>query len=366
MTDYGRTMRSVLFVTANLEYGGDARQLCLLASGLSRDSFRTRVVVLCRETPWTKALLDAGIEVEILDWRRPFDALPFVALRRLVKSIRPDVLHVWGATALRALVLTGSMPANRLVVSAVKSFAQQASQLDRWLLQRAQRVIAFGAAEAERYRRLGITETRLRIVSPAMPMPSSAVKPAELSGVGADDRVLLGLGPIEQYKGFREAVWTFDILRHLYNDVQLILAGDGTDRPRVEQFTQQIGVGDCVHFPGTCADTAPLLHRADIVWVPSLRGGGICTALEAMAAGRPVVASRLPDLAEIIEDGETGLLVEPNDKVALARQTRLLLDDPQRRQRMGASGRRRVQERFGVNRLIEACARLYAGDMQVV
>ena len=84
--------------------------------------------------------------------------------------------------------------------------------------------------------------------------------------------------------------------------------------------------------------------------MPSLRGGGVGAALEAMAAGRPVVASRLADLAEIVVDGETGFLVEPNNKAALARQTRLLLDDPQRRRRMGEAGRQRVAEHFRVDR----------------
>jgi glycosyltransferase involved in cell wall biosynthesis len=169
------------------------------------------------------------------------------------------------------------------------------------------------------------------------------------------------LGPIEPHKGFREAVWAFDIVRHLYDDVHFVMIGDGSDRPRVEQFAQQIGVRDHVHFLGPCAETASYLHRADIVWVPSLRGGGVCSALEAMAAGRPVIASRLPDLAEIVVDGETGFLVEPNNKAALARQTRLLLDDPSRRHQMGQSGQQHVGRFFSVDRLVEACARRYAG-----
>ena len=353
--------RTILFVIPSLEYSGAARQLSLLAAGLPRDSFHVRVVVLGTESPWATSLRSQGVEVEILGWRRPFDVLPFVALQRLVRSTQPDVLHVWGATALRAVVLTGSRAAT-LLVSRVLSFAHRTSRLDRWLLTRARGVIAFGEAEAERYRQLGVSGTSITVVSPGMPVPSGVVKPAELPGVTANDRVLLGLGPIEQHKGFREAVWTFDILRHLYDDVHLVLAGDGPDRPRVEQFVRQIGVRNYVHFTGVCAETASLLHRADMVWVPSLRGSGVCATLEAMAAGRPVVASRLPDLAEIVVDGETGFLVEPNNKAALARQTRLLLNDPLRRQRMGEAGRRRVGELFSVNGLVEACARRYAGE----
>ncbi|HZV05692.1 MAG TPA: glycosyltransferase [Gemmataceae bacterium] len=355
-------MRTVLFVIPSLEYSGAARQLYLLAAGLPRESFRVCVAVLGTETPWVESLRGEGVEVQVLGWRRPLDAAPFLALRRLMKSIRPDVVHVWGSTALRAVVLTGSRAVNRLLVSAALSFAQRPSRLDRWLLSRVEGVIAFGNAEAERYRRLGVAEPRLSVMSPAMPIPTNPVKPAEIPGVTVNDRVLLGLGPIEQHKGFREAVWAFDILRHLYDNVHLVLVGEGPDRPRVEQFARQIGVREHVHFTGNCAELAPFLYRAAMVWVPSLRGGGVGAALEAMVAGRPVVASRLSDLAEVVVDGETGYLVEPNNKAALARQTRLLLDDPERRERMGAAGQERVREHFPVNRLVETCARRYAGD----
>ena len=353
-------MRSVLFVISSLEYSGAARQLCLLAAGLPRDSLRVGVAVLGTETPWAASLRETGVEVHVLGWRRPFDAMPFLALRRLIKTLRPDVVHVWGATALRAVVLTGSRAVNRLVVSAAFSFARRMGRLERWLLSCAEGVIAFGTAEAERYRRAAIADSRLTVVPPAMPLAPGGVKPAQLPGVTANDRVLLGLGPMEQHKGFREAVWAFDIVRHLYDDVHFVLVGGGPDRPRVEQFARQIGVRSHVHFVDRCDETACYLYRAEIVWVPSLRGGGVCAALEAMAAGRPVIASSLPDLAEIVVDGETGFLVEPNNKAVLARQTRLLLDDPPRSQRMGAAGQHRISEHFTVNRLVEACARRYA------
>jgi glycosyltransferase involved in cell wall biosynthesis len=353
-------MQTVVFVIPSLDYNRAARQLCLLAAGLPRDSFRVVVAVLGTETPWLESLRRAGVEVEVLNWRRPFDVLPFAALRRLLRRIRPDVVHVWGAAALRAVVLSGGAPANRLLVSAALSFAQETNALDRWLLRRVQGAIALGAAEAERYRRLGVADSRITVVAPGVPILTETVAPAQLPGIAENDRVLLGLGPIERHKGFREAVWAFDILAHLYDDVHFVLAGDGTDRARVEQFARQINVRRPVHFLGVRSETASLLHRADVVWVPSLRGGGVCAALDAMAASRPVVASRLPDLAEIVADGVTGFLVEPNDKAALARQTRWLLDGAERRRDMGEAGRRRVREQFSVTRLVESCARRYA------
>src|SRR6185437_11580975 len=249
-----------------------------------------------------------------------------------------------------------------LLVSAALPPVRVPSKLDHLLLRRAEGILAFGATEAQRYRRLGVPDSRITIVTPAVNVPAAVVEPAQLSDVPNSARVLLGLGPIERHKGFREAVWAFDILRHHYNDVHLVLAGEGADRPRVEWFARQLGVIDHVHFLGAVADPAPLLQRAEVVWVPSLQGGGVGAALEAMAAGRTVIASRCPDLAEVIVDGETGFLVEPDDKAALARQTRLLLDDPDGRQRWCAAGRQSVAEHFSVARLVEACIHRYVED----
>jgi glycosyltransferase involved in cell wall biosynthesis len=354
-------MRTVLFVTPGLEYGGAARQLTLLAAGLPRESFRARIVVLGAESPWSAWLRGEGVEVEVLGRRRPFDVRPFLTLRRVVGSVRPDVVHAWGAAAMHALVLTGSRPIDQLLVSAALPPVRPPGRLDRWLLRRAGGVIAFGAAQAERYRRLGVADARLSVVAPAVSVATDAA-PARPAGVADGDRVLLGLGPIERHKGFREAVWAFDILRHLYDDAHLVLAGGGADRPRVERFAGQIDALGETHFPGPFADPAPLLLRADVVLVPSLQGGGVCAALEAMAAGRPVIASRLPDLAEVVVDGATGFLVEPDDKAALARQARFLLDDPALRRRCGEAGRQHVAAHHSVARLVEACARRYAVD----
>jgi glycosyltransferase involved in cell wall biosynthesis len=82
-------------------------------------------------------------------------------------------------------------------------------------------------------------------------------------------------------------------------------------------------------------------------------------ALEAMAAGRPVLASRLPALAEIVVAGETGLFFPPGNKVAMARQTRILLDNEDQRKKLGEAGRERARRHFGVQRAVAQYAEIY-------
>jgi glycosyltransferase involved in cell wall biosynthesis len=153
-------------------------------------------------------------------------------------------------------------------------------------------------------------------------------------------------------------VWAFDILHYLFKDLRLVFAGDGSDRPRVEDFARILGAWRDVHFAGRCSDLTPLLQSALAVWVLG-RQGGVGAALEAMAAGRPVVASRIPELAEVVVDGTTGFLVPPGDKAALTRQTRLFLDDSDLARRFGEAGQRRAAESFSLARLVEQCTPLY-------
>jgi glycosyltransferase involved in cell wall biosynthesis len=354
------TVPTVLFVIPSLRYGGAARQLVLLAAHLPLERCRAYVAVLGSPAPWGDDLRKAGVGVDFLGWRRPFDPRPLLALRAAALALRPNVVHAWGTPALRASALvTGALRSGRLFASALLPPAGDPPALDRFLLRRAARVVALGAAEGERYRRLGVGPARLAVVPPAVDGRPPAGNPGVALPVPASGRVLLGIGPLERPRGFREAVWAMDILRYVSADVHLVLAGTGPDRQRVESFARAIGAAGQVHFTGPVADLGPLLWRAEVVWAPSLADCGRGAVLEAMAAGRPVIASRWPGLAEVVADA--GILVPPGDKAALARQTWALLGDAAARRRLGEAGRRRAALCFSPAALADACAGLYEG-----
>ena len=172
-------------------------------------------------------------------------------------------------------------------------------------------------------------------------------------------RTILCVGPLERRKGFRDAIWVLDILRFLHQDLQLAFVGSGPDRSAIERFAHDARVADRVHFLGDRDDLPALLGQAELVWVPSHGAGGINAVLEAMAAGQPVVASNLPEIAEIVVPGETGFLAPPGDQAAFARQTRLLLDDAELRRRMGDTGRHRVQELFPSSAMAQRFTDIY-------
>ena len=312
-----------LHVLSHLQPSGAARELRLL---LAHDG--------------------TGAVVEALNWRRALDPRPLWTLAARIRQLQPDCLCVWGLAALRVVRLV-SRRAFVVVRGALPRDRRRArwSRFDRWLLRGADRVLASSRAEAAACRGAGVAEGKLRCVPPGV-----AVTGAQLAH--ADSPVIVCLGRLAPYKGFFQALWSFDILHFIDPDVELHLAGAGPDRRRLERFAANTDLGQRIRFLGAVADIGTVLARASVVWVPSLADTGAGVALEAMAAGRPLVASRWLGLAEIVVDGETGFLVEPGDKVALARRTRTLLDDEALRRRMGEAGRRRVERYFGAEQFV--------------
>src|SRR5262245_24471617 len=152
---------NILHVIPSLDYGGAAKQLLLLAAGLPRDRFVCRVCALGRPGPWAEKLAAASVPVLQLRKRRLID-LPFLSgLLSAVRSGPADVVHGWGLPALWAVAPCLAGRRCKLVVSrpwAGRGGTRRTSWPDRWLLRRADRVVAGGPAEAERCRRAGVRD----------------------------------------------------------------------------------------------------------------------------------------------------------------------------------------------------------------
>lgn len=352
-------MTRLLLLITDLKPGAEARQAYLLARHLPAESIRLGVAVLGPSTPWVESLRQEGLRVETLDWRRPFDIAPFRALRRLLQEFQPEVIHVCDSQALRALTLAqGPRPA-RLFLSGQLPPHGKPAAIDRWLWPRWARFLAQTRAEGQLHERAGIAAGHIDVVAPAVE-PASPAVPAVIPDLPADARVLLFVGPFLAHRGAREAVWSLDILHYLFPDLHLILVGSGPEEAETRRFAKLIGAQDHCHFIGPVSDLGPYFARADLVWIPG-RAGGIHTMLEAMAAGKPVVAMRQAQRAEILQDEVTGLLAQLGDKADFCRQTRVVLEHPDRAAALGQAAIQAVQTQFGIDRFIEQMVKLYQG-----
>ena len=166
-------------------------------------------------------------------------------------------------------------------------------------------------------------------------------------------------GRLIELKGIEYLLRAAEELRHDFPALRVEIAGEGPERTKLEEQVQQSGLGDHVRFLGWIDNISEVLTGWDVFVMPSLEEGLGNAALEAMAAGLPVVASSVGALPEVVEDGTTGWLVPPRDPAALALHLRLLLSNRELRQRMGAAGYARVRDHFSLAQMVEGFARLY-------
>ena len=143
-------------------------------------------------------------------------------------------------------------------------------------------------------------------------------------------------------------------------DARFLVVGDGPLRAELERYALSLGLGQRVVFMGFRLDVPEILAEVAVAVSPSLAEAISNSVIEAMAAGVPVVGTRVGGTPEAVEDGETGILVPPRDAGALARSIVTLLEDRALASRLGLAGRRRIETQFSTERMVRATERLYA------
>jgi glycosyltransferase involved in cell wall biosynthesis len=217
-------------------------------------------------------------------------------------------------------------------------------------------LVALGVAPVEKFTviRLGVElEERVDL------SPEARSRARRMMGIPPDRFTVGWIGRMTGVKRTDDILLAFKQLREQGMDACLCLVGDGPDRDDTEELAHELGiVKDCL-FLGYQDDVAPFYAAFDALVLPSANEGTPVSAIEALAGGRPVVATRVGGVPDVVRDGVDGFLVELGDVEALAEHLGRLAADPELARQMGEAGRERVLERYSVERLIDDVDKLY-------
>jgi glycosyltransferase involved in cell wall biosynthesis len=336
--------------------GGSERHLLTLLPALRAQGIEPILVGLDDPT-WDVTPFYEQLAVESVRLRSPRDADPRLAsqLGSTLRWLRPDVVHthlvhadVYGAC---------TAPRSAAVVSTKHNDdrfrAGPFRHVERLITRRAARVIAITAA-LRRFcvEQVGLPAAKIDVVHYGLDEPPAPWGQNPLLDLAEAAPLLLCVARLVPQKGVDVLARALPAIRRRHPDTVALVLGEGPERPRLQ--------AEGLLLAGRLGDVAALYRRADVVVHPARWEGFGLAVLEAMLAAKPVVASRVSSLPELVADGETGLLVAPDDAGALAAAVCSLLDDPGRAAALGAAGQARARAEFSVARMAERTAAVYA------
>ena len=359
---------NVLYVIWSLQTGGAERVVADLARSLDRNRFRPMVCCLNFKGRLAEELEQEGIPVFALDKKPKADLGALFRLVSLMRRERVQVVHthlwtssLWG----RLAALLAGVPVRVVTEHNIDTWRGRGHLLADRLLARFTHHFIFVSQEvASFYReRLPLADDRCLVVHNGIdraPFEQAIDRGAVRERMGLPrDAVVAGVvGRLDERKGHR---YFLEAMKLLAGEPRLhgLVVGEGREKGALLAQCRNLGLEERVHIIGYWASLAEALAAIDVFVLPSLMEGHPLAILEAMAAGKPVVATRVGGNHEAVDEGRTGLLVAPRDPGALAGAVGALARDPKTADRMGQEGRRWLDARFSLRAAVQANEGVY-------
>lgn len=337
----------ILHIDPEMNWGGGEAQVFGLLAYLSNKGHHNVLLAHPRGVLFERCrALDVRLRPFLM--RNDLDLRSVAWLRKWIRSEDFDIVHFHTKRA-HALSLWlprgGTKP--KYVVTRRMDYPERAGWYTELLYnRRVDGVIAISAAIATLLRQAGVKENKIRRIASGVDA-ARFHRRNELTEV----KTIGCIGVLEERKGQRFLLAAAAQLKSRGLKLEYRFAGQGSERAELENQAHRLGIGAETSFLGFVVDTAEFFAGVDLVVMPSLFEGLGVAALEAMAAGKPVVATRVGGLAESIIDDETGILVPPADAQALADAIGRLAESPELAAAMGRRGRERVLGHFTLEQM---------------
>lgn len=359
----------VLHCLETISSGGVEQRRLLIAQSLGLSNIRHKIICSSAHGPIAEKLRLAGVELievgaveSIYNWQR------YRVAARIVDDWQPDIIHGAVIEGYTLASIVGSW--KRIPVIMEETSDPQSRRWKGHLLARAMAGLADHCVGVSpnvgRYltETLHIPKRKVSVISNGVEQPACPDN-ARLQTLQADygietgDLVVGSVGrAFNEHKRFSDLIRAIRLLKDIFS-LKLLIVGDGPDLPMLRDLAKQEGVDDLVIFAGYQPEPGHFYALMDVFALASAREAFGLVNAEAMRCSLPVVATRVGGIPDVVVDGETGILVPPDDVKALADGLRRLLTDASLRQQMGEAGKARADLEFSSERYVEEVRCLY-------
>jgi glycosyltransferase involved in cell wall biosynthesis len=327
------------------------------------------------ENEFTRAVAKAGITLHRIEQTSLLDTSTVRQVRAAIGASRADIIQTHSIKSHFLVRLSGVWKQHPWVAfhhgyTSTVLRLRVYNELDRWSLRKAVRVVTVSRAFARQLGRMGVPEGRITVLHNAIDAAwGERAAEAELGaetrsrlGIAAEEKVALIVGRLSREKRHVVSIQAADRLRTMLPDtrVRLVLVGDGPERGPIERMARSLGVSDEVIFAGHQGDVTPYYAAADFAIISSDTEGSPNALLEAMAARKPVVATAVGGIPEIVTHEDTALLVPPGDAGKLAEAMARAVSSPEAMRQMAARAHALILSQYSPQQRARFLARFYA------
>lgn len=356
-------MDRILYVITELDVGGAEKALFELATRLNPAAYEPEVACLSGRGPLAEELGRRGIPVHILGARGWWDLRALWRLRRLARQA--DIVHsfLYHANMAARLAAVGT----RAIVVASARVAER-SRLGRRRLEclthrLVDAEVCVSSGVRDFFAAGGFPKAKMSVIPNGVDAERFAGRDPAFKtrlGIGHDAPLVATIGRLHEQKGMGYFIRAAASIHHSRPGCHFLIVGTGPLEAALRAAARGLHLEGALIFLGQCDDVPALLRAADVFVLASLWEGMPNVVLEAMAAGVPVVATRVEGTADLIEHGETGLLVMPRDVPGLVSAIGRVLDEPALAQRLAAAAQERVRAHFSLDVMVRRHEALYA------
>ena len=360
---------NVIHIVEELTIGGFEKILTAIALGLDKKKYNVSVWCLREGGFFADKLVKEGIDVRILHISTSRNPLSIYKLYKLLKRHKFDIIHTHAYSAGTIGRVSAFLAGVPVIIShnhSVYDYYNKFYHLVEWILSLVtDRVICISEVVNRFVNKTQMINAGKLItihngiddVCDVTEKSSSYLK-KEL-GIPIKHSVVGTIAHLEEHKGLKYLLKAASLLLASRSDISFLFVGEGTLKGELKKLCVDLKIEKDVIFAGERSDIPGLLFSIDIFVLPSLREGLPLAILEAMACGKPVIATNVGGIPEVLKDGENGILVSPKDPEALYRAMNELLDNRKKREKMGRKGKRVCDESFRAKIMVENIEGLY-------
>jgi len=370
---------NIIYIIDNIEFGGGERVFSQIIRGLSKERFS----VFVASNPggiFEKKLMEVGIKIDPLDMTHRYNIGTISQLKKIIKTKDVQIVHSQGGRAdffARMAARIANVP---IIIS---SMAMLVEGYDVSILRKSLYVLMDRQTERWVDRFIILSEASRRTLIERHKIPPEKIvkihngieieeyhpdikevrnKKLELRrelGLKSDVPVIGAIGRLVWQKGFEYLIRAIPQVIEAFPEAKFLIVGEGPLRRRLEELSERLKIEDNIIFTGFRSDIKDILATIELLAIPSLLEGLPIVLLEGMAMAKPIVATRIDGMTEVLENSETGLLVPAKNPHKLAEAIIEILKNKTKADLLGQNARKIVEEKFSVKKMVEQTELVY-------